>query len=461
MNVLLTTEIRHETDVVLARGRARQVATILGFDAQDQTRFATAVSEIARNAFQYAGGGRVEFVVEPGTPRLFLVLVRDNGPGIADLQAILDGRYTSTTGMGLGLLGARRIMDRFEIVSTPGQGTDVTVGKALPKRAANVSDTDLARLVADLGRREPSSPFEEVQRQNQELLRTLDELRRLQAETAHLNRELEETNRGVLALYAELDERAIALQRASETKSRFLSNMSHEFRTPLNSIRSLAKFLLDPLDGELSQEKQRQALFILKGAEHLSEMVNDLLDLAKVEAGKVEIRTEAFEVADLFAAIRGMFRPLLDPSAPVSLVFDKPEGIASLMTDETKLAQILRNFISNALKFTERGEVRVAAMAGPDDTVVFTVTDTGIGIAPGDLVRIFDEYTQVEGPLQRRVKGTGLGLSLSQKLAELLGGGASVTSRLGLGSCFTATIARRHASAEASADLASRCGRLS
>ena len=124
---LLSMEIRLEHDVVLVRQRARQIAGLLGFDSQDQTRIATAVSEIARNAFQYAGGGKVEFMVEE--PPAFLIRVADHGPGIADLQAILEGRYTSATGMGVGIVGARRLMDRFEIEAAPGAGTTVLLGQ--------------------------------------------------------------------------------------------------------------------------------------------------------------------------------------------------------------------------------------------------------------------------------------------------------------------------------------------
>lgn len=463
MSLIHTTEIRTEHDVVLARQQARQIAALLEFDLHVQTRIATAVSELARNAFQYAGGGQVEFRIA-GDSQLFEVCVRDRGPGIRELKAVLDGRYTSPTGMGLGILGARRVMDQFQIECPLEGGTVVTIGKSLPGKEPAGRDRDLARIAEELARRAPAGPFEEVQRQNQELLRTLDELRRQQAETARLNRdleetnralrqhkeeldqlnlELEETNRGVVALYAELDERAFSMQRVSELKSRFLSDMSHEFRTPLNSIRSLAKFLLEPDDGPLSAEKERQVRYILKAAESLSELVNDLLDLARVEAGKVVLRPEDFEAADLFAALRGMFRPLLDPSSPVALVFEEPAGIPTLHTDEGKVAQIVRNFISNALKFTEQGEVRIAATRGPGDVVTFSVTDTGIGIEPRDLGRIFEEFGQVEGPVQERVKGTGLGLPLSRRLAELLGGGVAVTSRPGIGSTFTATIPRR------------------
>jgi len=220
--------------------------------------------------------------------------------------------------------------------------------------------------------------------------------------------------------------------------------MSHEFRSPLNTILSLAGFLLDRGDGPLTAEQDKQVHFIRKAAEGLAELVNDLLDLAKVEAGKTVVRPAPFEVADLFGAVRGMIRPLLTGDA-VALVFDDPAGLPTLDTDEAKLAQILRNFLTIALKFTERGEVRVAAAAGPGDTVRFSVADTGIGIAPGDLGRIFEEFGQVDGPIQARVKGTGLGLPLSRRLAELLGGGVAVRSEPGVGSTFEVAIPRRYA----------------
>jgi signal transduction histidine kinase/CheY-like chemotaxis protein len=437
---LLTLAIEAERDVVLARQRARRIAELLGFDPQDQTRIATAVSEIARNAFNYARRGRVEFVVEGRTaPQLFRVQVSDAGPGVADLDTVLSGAYRSPTGMGLGIVGARRLMDQFDIESISGKGTRVTLGKLLPRHAPQVDAAAAARIGEQLAKQEPADPFQEIQRQNQELIRALDQLEKRQRELAALNRELEDTNRGVVALYAELDEKADHLRRADELKSRFLSNMTHEFRTPVNSIQALTRMLLDRTDGELAPEQERQVQFISRAAESLSELVNDLLDLAKVEAGKIEIRPVEFDVAHLFGALRGMLRPLL-LNESVTLVFEEIDGERLLRTDEAKVSQILRNFISNALKFTERGEVRVAARGLPTGEMAFSVSDTGIGIAREDYERIFQEFTQIDSPLQRRVRGTGLGLPLCRKLAELLGGRVAVDSTPGLGSTFTAVI---------------------
>jgi signal transduction histidine kinase/CheY-like chemotaxis protein len=268
----------------------------------------------------------------------------------------------------------------------------------------------------------------------------MQELRERQEELARLNEELENTNRGVVALYAELDENAERLRRADQMKSRFLSHMSHEFRTPLTSILALTRLLADESDGKLTVEQHKQVTFIRKSADSLLEMVNDLLDLARVEAGKSVVRPAWFQAANLFGALRGVLRPL-QVNEGVELILEEPTAVPTMYTDESKVAQILRNFVSNALKFTERGEVRVSAKLGEDGkTAVFSVADTGIGIPPDQLDYIFQEFAQVDTPMQNRFKGTGLGLPLSKGLAELLGGRVRVESRLGQGSTFYAEI---------------------
>lgn len=438
MNVLFTLEIHYEQDVVQARQRTRDLAEQLGFDGQDQARLATAVSEIARNAFQYAKGGRVKFWVEE-RPQTFLIQVQDQGKGIPHLADVLAGRYRSTTGIGLGMIGTQRLMDVFEVESVPGQGTTVTMGKALPQQVPVLTDRQLQQIQETVLGRSPQNPYEEIQRQNQELLRAMAELRKREEELTKLNRELEDTNRGVIALYAELDEKASSLQQANELKTRFLSNMSHEFRTPLNSILSLSRMLLSGIDGELTPEQEKQVVFMQKAADGLSELVNDLLDLAKVEAGKTEVRPSTFAVSDLFATLRGMLRPLMVQGSSVSLVFEEPEDLPPLYSDEGKIAQILRNFISNALKFTEQGEVRITAVQ-VGSAIRFSVADTGIGLAPDDQERIFEDFVQIESHLQRQVKGTGLGLPLSRKLAEVMGGTVLVESTAGQGSTFSLSI---------------------
>jgi signal transduction histidine kinase len=438
---LLSLEIRSEHDVVLARQRARQLAALLGFEAQDQSRIATAVSEIARNAFQYANGGRIEFSVAPAPAPALSIRVADRGPGIGDVQRILDGRYVSPTGMGLGIIGARRLMDDLDVQSAAGRGTTVAMSKRLPRGAPALEQATVARVTEALARETPSGVVGEVQRQNREILAGLEELHARNAEVERLNRELEETNRGVVALYSELDEKAALLERANSLKTNFLSDFSHEVRTPLNAVRNLARLLLDGYEGMLNESQRHAVALIRSSTDALAQLVDDWLDLAKIEAGKIVVRTAEFDLPSLFAVLRGVFRPLAT-SPDVTLTIEDPQGLGTLYTDDAKVSQILRNLISNALKFTTRGEVRVSATAGEDDTIIVTVADTGIGIAAEDQERIFEEFSQVENAMQPHLKGTGLGLPISRKLARLLRGELTVRSAVGMGTTFTVVLPR-------------------
>ncbi len=268
-----------------------------------------------------------------------------------------------------------------------------------------------------------------------EVLALRERLAASEAEAEVLRTELEETNQGVVALYSELDERATQLREAIDLKGRFLSYMSHEFRTPLTSMQSLTGILLARLDGPLTTEQETQIQLVRRSVSELTEMVDDLLDLAKIDAGRIVISPEWFEMVDLFSALRGIFRPIVANSS-VSLTFAEPAAIPRIYTDDKKLSQILRNFISNALKFTTEGQISVSAtMVGPE-LVEFAVTDTGIGISPRHLPMLFNDFMQLDTRLQRRLRGTGLGLSLARKFAQLLGGEVGAESELGKGSRF-------------------------
>ncbi|AKF79137.1 histidine kinase [Myxococcus fulvus 124B02] len=319
----------------------------------------------------------------------------------------------------------------FAFRARPHEGGVLMVGSLVPE------DYGAALEQVSTSMSELSALHREAESQRRELKRRADELLRL-------NRELEESNRGVRSLHAALDEKAEGLHRAAEIKSRVVANVSHEFRTPLHSILGLSKVLLNPINGPLSSEQEKQVQFIRNSAESLFELVNDLLDLSKVEAGKTTLRHSRFVVHDLLSALRGMMKPMLPPGSPVDLRLVEPQTPLELETDETRLSQVLRNLVSNALKFTEAGHVTVSAAPGPRDTVVFTVKDTGIGIAPEDQERVFEEFTQLDSHLQRKVKGTGLGLPLARRLVELLGGTLSLHSVPGEGSTFTIILPRVH-----------------
>ncbi|MBB4638798.1 ATP-binding protein [Longimicrobium terrae] len=445
MSALLAVSIARDTDVVPARQRARQMALLLGMDAQDAVRIATAVSEIARNAWEYAGGGRVEFAVagEPGAQRLE-VTVSDRGPGIPHLDAVLAGTWRSAGGMGVGLAGAHRLVDRVTVDTAPGRGTRVTLARALPPGAPLVDAAAASRLAEQLARERPADPADEVRRQNQELLGALAALRERQEEMERLNGELEDTNRGVVALYTELEEQAEQLRRANRLQAQFLSYVSHEFRTPLDAMLALTELLLNRVDGPLTAEQETQVGFVRTSAADLLQMVDELLDAARMEAGQVEVRPAPFSADDLFSALRATFRPL-HARREVALVFEDAAGVPELHTDEGKVSQVLRNLISNALKFTRAGEVRVSVHTSEPGWAAFRVADTGIGIPEAERHRIFQDFAQVESPLQRGARGTGLGLALSRRFALLLGGTLEVDSTPAVGSVFTLRIPLRFA----------------
>ncbi|MFC5513252.1 ATP-binding protein [Massilia jejuensis] len=431
---ILAVALESDKDVVLVRQRARHVTNLLGFAKQDQVRIATAVSEVARAACHAGISARAVFVLSdlPDRQQLEVAVsaVRASAPH-SEGAMLLDA----------ALVTAHRLMDTCATGAADG-APFVRMCKALAPQQP-VSPTRLAQIATELAATPVGNSIEEVQQQNRELVETLAELRERQEDLMSLTRELEDTNRGIVALYAEIEDKAEHLRRADEMKSRFLSNTSHELRTPLSSIRALAKLLLDRMDGELTPEQERQVWLIERTATEMSELVNDLLDLAKIEAGRVEAQPAPVVVDNMFRALKGMMRPLVDAER-VELVFDNGGIDDAFDSDEGMLSQILRNFISNALKFTEDGSVRVSAAHDAEaDTLTFAVTDTGIGIDADHMHLIFEEFAQVENPLQRRSKGTGLGLPLCRRLAELLGGRVDVTSRPGVGSTFMLTLPRQ------------------
>ncbi|WP_304244060.1 ATP-binding protein [Gracilinema caldarium] len=436
---LIHIQIEKEHHIVLARQRIRKIAEKIGLDKISQTRISTAVSEIARNAFEYAGGGIIECALElQEHPQRLIINVVDHGPGISNLEEILQGRYVSQTGMGMGIIGAKRLVDHFSILSFPGQGTTVELSVDIPTRNGIITSSIIQEIAESLSRLEPENLYEEIQRQNQELLRSMNELKQQQEELKRLNKELSDTNRGFLALYTEINEKNDALKHANEIQKRFLSNMSHEFRSPLNTIISLTRILTDRIDGDLTEEQEKQVFFIKKAAEDLSSLINDILDLGKLEAQKVVVKPAPIQIETLLSTLRGMLKPLMINPA-VQLVIEDPKDVPILFSDKGKISQILRNLVSNAIKFTEHGEIRLKTLV-INDRLQIIVSDTGIGIPKDKIESIFNAYVQVDNPLQKKYKGTGLGLSISRELAEILGGSLICTSEEGKGSTFTLEI---------------------
>jgi signal transduction histidine kinase len=428
--------IRNENHILLARQQARRIAELLHFDAVDQSRISTATSELARDMILFTSGGEIQFLLKAETNTHSLnVVVRGNDPAPLEMiVAALEGRARIRSEQGKGFINAKRLMDLFSVKRDSANNPLLYFAKQLNHNAP----VPELNKVLDQIKTIPLSTSVEIHEFNQEFVRTIEVLNQRQEEINQLTTELEETNRGVVALYAELDEKAESIKKADELKSRFLSHMSHEFRTPLSSIMGLSKLLLNRVDGELTSEQEKQVKFILTASQGLLELVNDLLDLAKIEAGKTEVKPTKFNVADLIGALRGMFRPI-QSNPRVTLILDEINGCPVLFTDEAKLSQILRNFISNALKFTEAGEIRVSVDFNAEE-ITFAVSDTGIGIAVENQNFLFQEFSQLDSPLHKKSKGSGLGLALCRKLAELLGGSVHFISEIGKGSTFAVKI---------------------
>lgn len=277
--------------------------------------------------------------------------------------------------------------------------------------------------------------------------RAIYEIVGLNRELARQKQRLEDSNRGIRSLHAELEQQTDRLRSAAEIKSRLVASVSHEFRTPLHSILGLSRLLLDHSDGPLTEEQERQVAFVRDAAQDLSRLINDMLDLSRIDAGSAPMRIQAFELATWLSALQGQMRPLLAPGSEIELVFD-PAPDVPLETDAGKLSQIARNLVANALKYTARGSVRVTTAVvetAAGERLQLAVSDTGIGIAAEDQQRIFEEFVQIESALQRSARGTGLGLPIAQKLAHLLGGEITVVSTPDAGSTFTLSIPTEHA----------------
>jgi signal transduction histidine kinase len=425
MNELGLVDIRAEDDVVRAHQTTRTIVAQLGFSMFEQTRIATAMSEIARNALVYAGGGSVTLALDDER-EVLTVVVLDRGPGIPDLDAVLAGDIRSSVGLGLGIRGARRLMDSFAIESTPA-GTRVEMTKRLPRRTGKVDVARVGLMRSQLAGQLADEPTQEIRRLQRDILER-------DARLVELAEELVETNRGVMALHAELEERSEYQRRAVELRTRLVSEMGHELRTPLHSISTISQFLIDRLDGDLTDEQDKQVRIIHEVADSLTSYVNDLLDLARTDAGKATVQVARFTVDGVLKTLRRIMQPLVPPG--VALVFTVEPGLPELSTDENKVSQVLRNLLANAFKFTHEGRIEVRALHGDGHRVVFEVQDTGVGIEPEHRDLVFLEFVQVDGAVQPRMRGSGLGLPLSRRLAQLLGGSLAIASTSAAGSTF-------------------------
>jgi signal transduction histidine kinase/CheY-like chemotaxis protein/CHASE3 domain sensor protein len=397
---------------------------------------------------QAAADGRSMIV--GGVPDGYLTFGSALGRGKPTHLAILPGNIDGVVNsvIELGFLGPldERIVAFLEQVSS-------SVGIAV--RSANYR-SELQNLLEETQRQaeELQTQSEELRVSNEELEeqgRALKEsqarLEQQQVELEQTNSQLEEQTQQLEAQRDDLERantsvhlKARELEQASRYKSDFLANMSHELRTPLNSSLILAKLLADNPNENLTEEQVKYAQTIQSSGNDLLNLINDILDLSKIEAGHVEIRPESITVERLANNLRQLFEPIAREKKldfAVDIAAECPEGLES---DVQRLEQVLKNLLSNAFKFTEAGGVGVSIRRAAEGEIAFSVSDTGIGIAEDQQQNIFEAFHQADSTISRQYGGTGLGLSISRQLIRLLGGSISLKSKRGQGSTFTVTI---------------------
>ncbi|HEX7997576.1 MAG TPA: ATP-binding protein [Pyrinomonadaceae bacterium] len=442
MNDVTTTRlgdiyVRREGDIIKVRDRVRRLAREMGFDSTTQIKITTAVSEVTRNIYEYAKSGAISLALaERGLDTGLQLTARDDGPGISEatLRAIMRGSYQSDSGLGVGLSGTRKLMDEFDIKTMPGEGTRVSFIKWMPRAATENIKDRLEELRAFFNQDAGDSAIEELQQQNRDFVRILSELEEKREELEELNRQLNQSNR-------ELNEANAKLRELAELKEEFLALTTHDLRSPLTVISGVISFFTSGRLGELSPEQQNMVAMMERNTQSLIELVNDLLDASKLESGTMRLDVTSIDLRGLLDELRETMEPLAREKE-ILLQEELAPDLPPVEADRTKLRRILVNLLSNALKFTPKGgrvEVR-AAMEG--ERIKLTVADTGVGIAPEDVKRLFDKYEQARSRATRGEKGTGLGLYITRQLVELHGGEIQVKSEPGRGSTFSFTLPR-------------------
>ncbi|HEU4597258.1 MAG TPA: ATP-binding protein [Pyrinomonadaceae bacterium] len=428
--------VRREADIIKVRERVRRLAREMGFDATTQIKITTAVSELTRNIYEYAKSGAITLgVAERGSAHTGLqVTARDDGPGIdeAKMRSIIRGSYRSPSGLGVGLIGTRRLMDEFDLASKPGEGTRVNVVKWLPPVEGAEVRKRVAELRALITTEEDDSALEELSRQNRDLVQVLSELEEKREQLERLNGELEASNR-------ELNEANAKLRELSEMKEEFLALTTHDLRSPLTVISGVINFFTSGRLGDLTPEQKNMVSMMERNTQSLIELVNDLLDASKLESGTMRLDLASIELGGLVQELHEGMIPMAREKE-ITLEESVPEDLPPLSADRPKLRRVLVNLLSNALKFTPKGG-RVEVSATVEGRFVrVSVADSGVGIAPEDMERLFDKYEQARSRATRSEKGTGLGLYITRQLVELHGGTIEAHSELGKGSTFSFTI---------------------
>ena len=455
---LLTVILRHESDILLARQRARQVSQFLGFSIGDTTRITTALSEMARNALEYGGSGSVSFAIESrALDREDLVIrVVDEGGGIENVPAVLSGHFHSRSGMGIGIKGSRALMDRFTITSVAGRGTSVEMAKTRPWSATKLGAADVARLTEELARSAEATPIGELQLQNQALLNALQELTQRQLEIERL---------GVVARQAR--ERAEAAQLVAErsvvVRERFMALTTHELRTPLNAIMGYLDLLETEMATLLTEKQSGYFARVQRACKHLVGITNDFLDMAQGDAGRLKVASHDGAARHVMSEAAALVAPQAS-ARQITVRLSETTDHVMYRGDVDRVRQVLVNLLGNAVSFTPPGgTVDVIATrttsplpgstSGEGARCVIRVQDTGPGIPPDKLGHVFEPFVQLSSEGQQSREGSGLGLTVSRQLALLMAGDVTAESN-GEGAVFALWLPEGRRQSRESSDAA-------
>jgi signal transduction histidine kinase len=412
---ILSTPISSNLSLVAIRDRSRQIGELFGLDNLQRTRFITAISEIARNAVQFAGGGTLTFLVgdasEASGTQCVVAQISDKGPGIANLQRLLGDSTHQPANAGVGIPGSRRMADGFSVKTDPGKGTTVTLEMYLPRETPPLTMRQLSERIELLTQRKAQTPVEELEQQNREMLLALEELRRKKKD----------------------------LENADARKTEFLAMLAHELRNPLAAITlSLEVAKREPS----ASESSRAGVFGVIGrqAEQLSRMVNDLLDVSRLTRGKVELHTELAQIDSLIDGAIEMTGAELERRGH-RVTVECPADPIFVRVDVARLKQVFNNIIHNAARYTPQPDEILVRVTADEENVTVEVDDHGIGIDAAMLPRVFDLFAQASTGIGRQDAGLGIGLTVVERLVRDHGGSVSVRSEgMGHGTRFIVTL---------------------
>lgn len=419
--LILKTKIANEQDILHVRQRTRQLGVLGGLTLQSQTRFVTAVSEIARNALKHASGGTASFslVSEDGAYRLE-VAIGDNGPGISTLDRILSDQ--NEVANRKGILAAKNLVHYFD-VETGNKGTQVRLAKKLNSEIASAEET-INRWSKSLLTLSDISAIEELQEQNHQLILALAEI---QASKELLSKQQDL-----------LKERTEQLERADRLKASFVANMSHEMRTPLNAIIGISDILSKTT---LNKHQQFLVNSLDAAGRSLLSLINDILDISKLEAGKFEIEDIDFSMVDVVREALSVVQPQAMEKYVDLLLFSSPFVPDKVQGDPHRLQQVIINIVANAIKFSnQNSETSMFVFAERANNnlieLKFVVFDTGIGITESNHEKVFESFSQVDASTNRKYGGSGLGLSICRHLVTLMKGEIDFISKKNIGTAF-------------------------